>query len=133
MENKLKSLHTAYLAKVLSVSGNTAKIQPLGLVTDSEGDSYKQSVLTSVPICEHVRHYSLVKQTISFSGNGSISPSTHPTDDNVGHIKIEPLKAGDIVVCICCERNISDAKKGVNSIVPSGRHSMSDSIIIGVL
>lgn len=133
IENKLKSLHTAYLAKVLSVSNNTAKIQPLGLVTDENGSNYKQSVLTSVPICEHVRHYTLVKQTISFSGDGSISPSTHPTGENVGHIKIEPIKAGDIVVCICCERNISDAKKGVNAIIPAGRHSMSDSIIIGVL
>ena len=98
IENKLKSLHTAYLAKVLSVSGKTAKIQPLGLVTDAKGSSYKQSVLTQVPICQHVT-----------------------------------AKAGSIVVCICCERNISDAKKGINTVVPAGRHSMSDSIIIGVL
>ena len=37
IENKLNSLHTAYLAKVLSVSDKTAKIQPLGMVTDREG------------------------------------------------------------------------------------------------
>lgn len=99
IENKLKSLHTAYLAKVLSVSNNTAKIQPLGLVTDANGSNYKQSVLTQVPICKHV----------------------------------SDLKTGNIVVVICCERNITDAKKGVNAIIPAGRHSMSDSIIIGVL
>lgn len=98
IENKLNSLHTAYLAKVLSVSDKTAKIQPLGMVTDREGTSYKQSVLTKVPI-----------------------------------MKNSEVKKGDIAVCICCERNISEAKNGVNSIVPSGRHSMSDSIIIGVL
>lgn len=98
IENKLNSLHTVYLAKVLSVNGKTAKIQPLGLKSDSNGNTYKQSVLTEVPITK----------------------------------KTEVSK-GDVAVCVCCERNISEAKHGINSVTPAGRHSMSDSIIIGVL
>lgn len=137
MGNKLSGIHTAYLAKVLSVSGDTAKIQPLGLNQHADGTTSNQSVLTQVPIAQHVRHFTLVKQSMSisdtWSGGGSISPATHPTGDNVGHLKIEPIRAGDIVVCICCERNISEAKKGVNSITPAGRHDMSDSVIIGLL
>lgn len=133
MENKLSGLHTAYLAKVLSVSGNTAKIQPLGMYKDNNGNVKKQSILTKVPIANHVRHYTLVKQTLSIHGDCSISPSTHPTADNIGHVKVEPLRAGDIVVCICCERNISEAKNGNNTVLVKGRHSMSDSIIIALL
>lgn len=136
MENKMSGIHTAYLAKVLSVSGDTAKIQPLGLYQNSDGTTRKQSVLTKVPICQHVRHFSLVKEELSVKvseGSASISPREHPTGDNVGHIKIEPLRAGDIVVCVCCERNISEAKRGVNALPPAGRFSMSDSVIIGVL
>lgn len=99
VENKLKGLHTAFLAKVLSVDGNTAKIQPLGYVKAYGKSAQKQSPLSSVPITKQVT-------TISI---------------------------GDIVVCVCCERDISEAKKGNNAIPALGHHSMSDSIIIGVL
>ena len=133
MEQKINSVHTAYLAKVLSVSGNTAKIQPLGMYEDANGKLKKQSVLSNVPIAKNVWHYTLVKQTMSVSGDCSLSPTVHPTGDNVGHIKIEPIKAGDIVVCICCESNISDAKKGENTLTVGARHSMSDSVIIALL
>lgn len=99
IENKLLSLHTAYLAKVLSVSGKTAKIQPLGLTQEIGEKAMKQSVLSAVPFTKQV----------------------------------ENLAKGDIAVVICCERNITEAKKGKNVLPPSGHHNMSDSIIIGVL
>lgn len=99
IETKLLNLHTAYLAKVISVSGKTAKIQPLGKVKEYGKTEESQSPLTSVPYTKQV------------------------TD----------IKKGDVVVCICCERNITEAKKGRNVLPPVGHHSMSDSIIIGVL
>lgn len=99
IEKKLLSLHTAYLAKVISVSGRTAKIQPLGKVKEVGKKEESQSVLTSVPY---------TKQVTS-------------------------IKKGDVVVCICCERDITEAKRGRNVLPPTGHHSMSDSIIIGVL
>lgn len=132
----MSGMHTAYLAKVLAVSGKTAKIQPLGMYQTADGKAKAQSVLTKVPILEHVRHITLVKQSLSVKvseGSATISPNPHPVEDNVGHVKIEPIKAGDIVVCICCEHNISEAKRGVNALPPAGRFNMSDSIIIGVL
>lgn len=99
MNNKLLSLHTAYLAKVISVNGKTAKIQPLGYSKVYGGSAKKQSPLTAVPITKQVTG----------------------------------ISAGDIAVCICCERDISEAKKGNNTVPAVGHHSMSDSIIIGVL
>lgn len=99
IEAKLLNLHTAYLAKVISVSGKTAKIQPLGKVKEYGESEKSQSVLTSVP---HTK-------------------------------QVTEIAKGDVVVCVCCERNISEAKKGRNVLPPTGHHSMSDSIIIGVL
>lgn len=141
--SKFENIHTAYLAKVLSANEveNTAKIQPLGMRKDEKGNAIKQSVLTKVPVCQHVRHWELKKQdlkvTISdtYTGGGSatITPNPHPVEKNIGHVKVEFLKPGDIVVVVCCEMNISEAKRGTNSLVPTGRFSQSDSIIVGLL
>lgn len=119
MESKLSGMHTAYLAKVLSISGRTAKIQPLGLYKDSSGATHKQSVLTAVPISKQVR---TTDPTVICNGVEATCKCWQPK-----------LEVGDIVVCICCEQNISEAKRGVNALPPAGRFNMSDSIIIGVL
>lgn len=124
MNSKIGGIHTAYLAKVLSISGRTAKIQPLGLYKNANGTAKKQSVLTNVPISKHIR---TSNPSISISCNGEGSPKATCEC-------WQPLiKAGDIAVCICCEQNISEAKRGVNALPPEGRFSMSDSIIIGFL
>lgn len=99
VEKKLLNLHTAYLGKVISTNGKTAKIQPLGLSKAYGETAQKQSPLTNVPVTKQVKEISV----------------------------------GDIVVCICCERDITGAKKGRNTTPALGHHSMSDSIIIGVL
>lgn len=119
IDNKLLSLHTAYLAKVLSVKGKTAKIQPLGMTKETGEKAMKQSVLTSVPIMQTARKF----KTKSISVGDHTWSGYQPC----------PIEAGDIAVCICCERNITEAKKGKNVCPPSGHHNMSDSVIIGVL
>lgn len=124
IEGKLSGIHTAYLAKVLSISGRTAKIQPLGLYKNGDGKTKKQSVLTKVPISKQIR---TSDPHISISCNGEGTPRATCT---CWQPRIE---VGDIVVCICCEQNISEAKRGVNALPPAGRFNMSDSIIIGVL
>ena len=114
MESKISGIHTAYLAKVLSISGRTAKIQPLGLLKNPDGSTSKQSVLTKVPISKHIR-------------------TTNQSCGDTCTCWIPKIKVGDIAICICCEKNISEAKRGVNALPPEGRFSMSDSIIIGIL
>ena len=118
IENKLLNLHTAYLAKVISSNGKTAKIQPLGMVRAIGESAKKQSPLANVPIATQ----RFVERTVNVGDGQTI---TVPQE--------KPIAAGDIVVCICCERNITEAKKGKNVVPPIGHHSMSDSIIIGVL
>lgn len=117
IERKLLNLHTAYIAKVVSVSGSTAKIQPLGNVKAYGQKAKKQSPLSNVPIIQSARN-KVTQKTIS-------------TGDKVA--VLTPIKAGDVVVVVCCERNITDARKGINSTPVVGHHSMSDSVIVGIL
>lgn len=148
IEKKLLGLHTAYLAKVLSVNGNTAKIQPLGL-TKNYGEAAKaQSPLSSVPIIASARYrlsekdIEVVKDVSLETENGTI-PDTEDEYIKTANIKtstetlkiavLEPLKAGDVVVCVCCERDITEAIKGKNALPPVGHHQQSDSVIVGIL
>lgn len=128
INSRLLSLHTAYLAKVLSCNGNTAKIQPLGKVQAYGEEAQEQSPLSDVPIaCQK-----LVNKT--FEVVTSVSFGTNKTEKTTLTIpQIEPLAKGDIVICVCCERDISEAKKGKNTVPVEGHHSMSDSVIVGVL
>lgn len=114
IEQKLLSLHTAYLATVVSTNGKTAKIQPLGYIKAYGGKAQKQSPLSSVPIINSAK--------FKFKAEEGAETAT-----------VTPLSAGDVVICVCCERDITEAKNGRNTTPSIGHHSMSDSIIVGVI
>lgn len=158
IESKLMNLHTAYLAKVLSVKGTTAKIQPLGNVKAYGESAKSQSVLSAVPIIESARTKikkdgksaevvtgvsATVKKTkkkVKDVNDKEIEVLTDvevtitPTKSSVTMPSTSPIAKGDIVICVCCERDITDAKRGSNSTpVIGSRHSMSNSVIVGVL
>lgn len=54
INNALMQTHTAFCAKVISVSGNLAKVQPLNMIKAKGGNAQKQAVITKVPILKHV-------------------------------------------------------------------------------
>lgn len=121
------SLHTCFLAKVISTNGGTAKIQPLGKTKEYGKNAVSQSPLTDVPIANSAK-YKYTKETITY-----VVDAHSNTKASKDIVTVVPLEAGDIVICVCGERNISDAKKGIDNTPPVGHHSMSDSIIIGIL
>lgn len=139
INNKLLNLHTAYLAKVISVNGNTAKIQPLGMTKAYGQKAQKQSPLSSVPIATQkivnstVEVVSDVSYEIEKNGDAVSNVNINVSHKTLNIPQIAPITAGDIVICVCCERDITEAKKGNNSTPALGHHSMSDSIIVGVL
>lgn len=139
VENKLKNLHTAYLAKVLSANGETAKIQPLGYVKAYGKKAQKQSPLSNVPIAtqkivnDTVEVVSSVSLDVEKDGDTIKDVQLKVSHKTINVPKVKAIAAGDIVVCVCCERDITEAKKGKNSTPALGHHSMSDSVIIGVL
>lgn len=140
-EEKLLNLHTAFIAKVVSVqSESICSVQPLDKIKAYGQKAKSQGVITRVPILNHVRHYELVKQSLSVKvsdtytggGSASITPNPHPTPDNIGHLKVTPLKAGDIVLCVCAERDISSSIKGISTIPPVGHHEIKDAVVVGL-
>lgn len=126
IDEKLKSMHVAFVAKILSVSGDKAKIQPLGLIRDYGGKATKQAVITGVHISDSAR-YKVTSKTITYvynsNGDRKEQAIAVPT----------PIKAGDIVLCVCCDRNIDSALKGENSLPPVGFHNQSDCVIVAIM
>lgn len=119
ISNNLKALHCAYIGKVVRTDGKTATVQPLGLVKDADsGKATAQAVVSDVPVaCK----YKLTDKTITVS-------------DGTQRVAVpEPIAAGDLVVCVCADRDITEARRGNNELPPAGWHSISDSIIVGIL
>lgn len=142
VEEKLLNLHTAFIGKIIKMEGETlCTVQPLDKIKAYGQQAKQQAVITKVPILNHVRHYSLVKQSLSVSvsdtytggGSAKISPNPHPAESNVGHLKVEPLKAGDIVLCVCAERDISSSVKGISTTPPVGHHQIGNAIVVGLI
>lgn len=120
IEKKLLDLNTAYIAKVINTNGNTAKVQPLGKIKQYGEDAQNQAVVSNVPIIYSAR-FKIAKQTVEIDG----------TEYDLATLK--PIGAGDIVICVCCDRDISQAIKGKNTVPTIGHHSKSDSVIVGII
>ena len=120
IDEKLKTFHVAFLAKILLINGNKAKIQPLGLTKDYGGTERAQSVITNVHIAQSAR-YKFKAQEIEVDGH----TKTVAIPTAIGE--------GDIVLCVCCDRNISAALKGENSLPPVGHHNKSDCVIVSII
>lgn len=124
IERKLMDLHCAYIGKVISTDGKTATVQPLGLTKAVGEDAQAQSVVSSVPVaCGYKLEKTTITYVVDTEGNTLSQEVAVP----------KPLKKGDLVVCLCADRDISEARKGNNALPVSGRHSITDSIIVGVL
>jgi len=111
IEEQLLDMHTAYLGRVLSINGNSAKIQPLGMYKQYGETAKKQAVVNALVLRN-------AKYKISKNGDTPV---------------LEPLRTGDTVLCVCCDRDITEAKNGVNSVPAIGHHSLSDSVIVGIV
>lgn len=100
IEQKLLQLHTCYIAKVISVNGNFANIQPLSLIKGVNAASKQQAVINNTPI---------IKSALC------------------------DVVEGSVVIVACCERDISQTRKGIFALPSIRRHSISDSVVIGVI
>ena len=124
IERKLMDLHCGYIGKVVWTDGKTATVQPLGLIKDyGSSATKKQAVVSNVPVA---CRYKLGTKSITYTdGDGDAKKQTIAVP--------EEIAKGDLVVCLCADRDITAARKGKNELPPAGRHSISDSIIVGIL
>lgn len=135
IQKQMLDLHTAFLAKVISATDRTATIQPLGMIKQYGETAKKQAVLQNVPIAIQ----KIGKRTVSYvydittqKANGYVTEVT-PLIKTEEFLELVRLEKGDIVVCVCCDRDITDARKGINSTPVAGHHSLSDSVIVGLI
>lgn len=125
VNRKLMDLHCAYIGKVTWTDGKTATVQPLGLVKEYGSTTTKaQAVVQDVPVaCK----YKLSTKTITYAYNGEGNTRSQTV------AVPELIEKGDLVVCLCGDRDITEARRGKNALPPAGHHSISDSIIVGIL
>ena len=125
INNALMQTHTAFCGKVISVSGNLAKVQPLNMVKAKGGKSQKQAVITDVPILQPT--YKIEVTYTDRTGEETLQNQkcnvTYKND----------IKAGDTVFCVCAERDITETRKGNFALPVRGRHMLSDAVIVGKL
>ena len=125
VDQKILDLHCAYIAKVLSTDGITAKIQPLDMMKQYGKAAQTQSVIEKVPIIQSAR-YKLTEEGKEFL--------TNPTTTGARDFPVlKQIEEDDIVVCLCADRDISQTKNGSVALPAHGSHSLSDSIIVGIL
>lgn len=117
INRKLSEVHTAYIAKIVSIGGGKATVQPLFTTYDTlTGKTFKTSVVSDVPIIQSARYKVACK---SIDGHNVLTA--------------QPLSVGDIVLCIACEKDITEAKQGKYDISSLSDFSMSSSVVVGVL
>lgn len=121
IEENLLHLHTAFLGRIVSTDGKTAKVQPLSLVKQYGQKPMKQAPVEDVPILQTVKKYR--------EENCPCSTVEHPRK----HIVLVAPEIGDIVCCLCCERDITETKTGKEALPAPGHHQIHDAIIVGVL
>ena len=116
----LLDMSTAYLAKVIAVTSTTATVQPLGKVKQYGENAKKQAVVSNIPVLRNARN-KIKRQTVTINGT------------SYDLAVLTPIAAGDIVLCVVCDRDIAQALKGENSVPTTGHHSKSDSVVVGVI
>lgn len=125
IEQKLMDLHTAFIGKIVGVGGGKFTVQPLNLMKQYGEPAKQQAVVKDVPALKTVYKIELFE----FEGSGG----NHPTHKHGGHVRFIPLQEGDIVFCMCADRDISATQDGAMALPSIGRHEIKDAVIVGVL
>ena len=125
IEDKLLNIRTAYIGKVLSFNGTTATIQPVGVVKQYGKSASKQAIVSDVPVVQSARFkFSTEERTCRIGEVGT---------EQRTHVVLTPLAKGDLVFCVCADRDITEARRGNIATPPVGHHSITDSIVVGIL
>lgn len=122
----LLRIRTTDLARVVGIRGNdTALLQPLTMHKPVGGVAEMQSTISAlIP-----RNLKCKEQTITYK-----IPLTDGRDTETTTFLVPAsLAVGDIVVVGFCDRDISNAKRGVISEATNRHHNVNDGVILRVL
>lgn len=121
----LLKIRTADLAKVESIIGDKAILQPLTMHKPLGGVATKQSVISAII----PRNIKCKEQTITYK----IPMKNGKETDTTTFLVPDKLAVGDIVVVGFCDRDISYAKDGIISETTNRHHDVNDGVILRVL
>ena len=162
MNEKLMNTYVSFIGKITGnvkgtspvSSGKMCDIQPLFLYKEIAGNEKTPSIIKNVPISQGVRKIEYYEYKIE---DHIINHPTHGTETKVhstagtltkadetsqgltsnvygGHLKVVPFKTGDIVICLCCDRNIDEARKGKLTLPSAASiHGISNCVVVGYL
>lgn len=123
IDARLKDMHCGYIGEVVWTDGETATVQPLGLMKSYDGSTMKQAVVSNVPVgCK----YKFTSTTITY-----VDAEGKNRSQKVAVPRM--IEKGDLVAVLCADRDITGARRGLNEVPAPGMHSISDSIIVGIL
>lgn len=124
VERKLRDLHCGYIGRVIWTDGQTATVQPLGLIKDGgSGSTKQQAVVENVPVA---CRYKFSTKTIEYVDKAGVEKRQTVAVPAA-------IAKGDLVACLCADRDITEARRGKNELPPTGFHAITDSIIVGIL
>lgn len=126
IEQALMQVHTGFCAKVVSVSGSVATVQPLNMVKVAGGQPQKQAVIPNCPVLQGARKF--VKRTQDTSTDGE--PVHKHT---IGIWEVTGPAPGDTVFCVCADRDITETRTGMFAAPVSGHHSLSGAVVVGIM
>lgn len=119
IEAETIAMRTAFFGRIVSVSGNKCTIQPLTMMKQTSGRTLKQAAIKNVPILRNAR-YKIGTATF-----------THESEE-IHYLTGTPISSGDIALCVCTDRDITDQANGKSS-VPTRHHDITDAVVIGVI
>ena len=125
IESKLLDLNTAFFGKVVAVKGGKADVQPLQMYKSYGGEAKQHAVLKDVPIPKTLYKIELIEWEAN-------PPGDHPPHKHDVHVKLVPLMEGDIVLCVCVDRDISETQNGSMALPSLGHHELKDAVIVHV-
>nr|WP_314099224.1 hypothetical protein [uncultured Lachnoanaerobaculum sp.] len=117
IEQALLNVHTGFIARIVNINGSSATIQPLSMNKSIGGEAKPQAVITSCPV---------------INSCGKFESFTCPTTGNEC-MKFNKPQVGDLVFCMCADRDISETRHGTMVAPRSGHHELSFAVVIGVL
>lgn len=65
------------------------------------------------------------------TGTGTVNCSCR--EETRIHLKKEPIQVGEIVLCVCCDRDNTETRKGKEATPKLGHHSIKDAIVVGII
>lgn len=123
IEQRVLSIHTAFLAKVISVDNDGATVQPLMSLKSSTTGEQTAVGYVRVTVPENVK-FKREDITYRISDTSSVTKTVIVPDD---------IAVGDIVYIGICERDITNAKTGGAELATMRAHDMNDGVILCVL